>query len=162
MRKLTFGESQGEIWFMPFRFDGTVEDHHGPGGVLPQPKNGGLTKAEQLAVDRLLATAADSDSTVTLPDGGSADVEVQRGRLMLRPRRVRPALAKLVYDLLAAGRWTFTADDVLVVTNAKYAARPPRDSRVPADWYLTVPAETLVVESPAELATALGWDASHD
>ena len=159
MAQLTFEGSGGEIWFLPCRFDGTVQEHPNERGeIVTQPKNGALTKGEQIAVDALLAAAADSDRTVTLADGGSAEVATQRGRLMLRPRRIRPALAKLVYDVLAAGHWAFAADDVLVVTNAMNAERrPAHDSRVAAEWYLTVPSKTLIVESPEALATALGW-----
>ncbi len=166
MTRLTFDESDGEVWFIPCRYDGTLEDGRDPftGKTVKVPRNGPLTPDERRAVEAVLAPARARmpgvSNMVKVADGGIAELDVEPSSLMLKPRMVRPTvgLATLAYDVLVAGRWCIRADDALVVASLDDARdRPREDERVSAGFYTSIPSGVVLVESPAALAAALGW-----
>lgn len=164
MPNLQFDNTDGEMWLMPCRFDGTLEERRDPftGKPTKMPRNGALTRKEQRAVEAVLeAVRIDGvGNMLKVEDGGVAEFSVEPSSVSLKPRMVPPTkdLAALVYDLLVAGNWCLQTDDVLVVSDPEHAKRLPKeDPLVPAEFFETFPRSVVHIDSAAALAEALGW-----
>ena len=164
MNPLHVNRSDGEIWFQPCRFDGSVEDRRHPftGELCKMPRNGDLIPEEQRAVEAALEPSRmpGISSMIEVADGGVAELSVSPSSVMLKPRRARRTLglAAVLFEVLRAGNWCIRTDEALVVANVENARHRPReDPRVPAAFYEGFPREVVLVESAAGLGAALGW-----
>lgn len=154
---LAFDNSDGEIWFQPCRYDGTVEG----GGRNPftgkpsnLPRNAPLTASEEKAVRAVIAAAR----TKAEKSGTPLDLfdrNVATG-FMINPRgRDYADLVGLIYEVLVAGNWCFVTDDALVVASmASVQGLPVPHPDLPADYPLP-PRRVVLVASAEDLALQL-------
>lgn len=150
---LTVEETNGELWFEPCRYDGSLVDTIDPatGAHSRAPHNARLNPLETRRVCAVLASARPALDFILVAD----DIE---NRCMIKTRGdASPAtLAPLLFDLLVAGNWCLRTDDALAVASpAAIVGRPHGDPAIAPD-YRFPPERVVVVASAAELAAAFG------
>lgn len=150
--KLTFDNSDGELWFTTCRYDGSLIERRDPfsGKPIRVPRNTGLTKAEAARVRAILAEAKKRMKRLEIQDD-----DVANGCMVSSRNNSPTSLAVLLYDLLVAGDWCLQADDALIVASlSSIRGRPAADLPLP-EGYPLPPERVVVVSSAANLAAEL-------
>ena len=159
---LSFNQSEGEIWFRPCRYDGTLVNHRNPftGEPIKVPRNAPLSAAEAKAVKALLQAAQAKSVKATRLAAAERrpmtlaweifDEDVKNGCMI--KGRPSPDLFALLYALLVAGNWCLVTDDAIVVTSMAAVRGLPRpDPALPAEYPLP-PTRVVLVSSAEDLA----------
>ncbi|MDB4995209.1 MAG: hypothetical protein JWM74_2641 [Myxococcaceae bacterium] len=116
-----------DLHFQPCRFDGTTEKRFNPFTKQMQdvPRNEPLSPEEASAVLDVLKRAGaegpdeEGCHLVRFDDGSSAEIfakSVETGCMVaIRGAGVTPALAKLLFDVMVAGRWVLLGEEEVVL-----------------------------------------------
>jgi hypothetical protein len=162
----SFDNSDGEIAFQPYRYDGTLEDRLDPftrTTTVKIPRNAPLTAQEKKAVERVLSSLSEAylvtpgPTGLVVADGGPVEIfdENIGAGCLVKPRRLTPRLVSFLHQLLVAGNWCMVADEAVIVASmASVQGYPPADPRIPSD-YPGISTTIIVCESPEELEKLL-------
>jgi hypothetical protein len=116
-----------DLHFQPCRFDGTTEQRYNPFTKQLQdvPRNEPLSPAEVSAVldvlERAGADGPDEEGchVVRLADGAHVEIfakDLASGCMVaIRGAGVTPSLAKLLFDVMVAGRWVLLGEEDVVL-----------------------------------------------
>jgi len=116
-----------DLHFQPCRFDGTTEERYNPFTKQPQdvPRNEPLSAEEVSAVLDVLKRAGaegpdeEGNHVVRFTDGAYVEIfarHLETGcMLAIRGAGVTPSLAKLLFDVMVAGRWVLMGDEEVVL-----------------------------------------------